>query len=87
MLKFKNARCKKEAMKPTPPDSLKKPAASTLSKGKSSEASTTRPAPSESRIDEYFPIIGLGASAGGLEALENFLKNVPEKVYVFVFGK
>lgn len=79
MLKFKNARCKKEAMKPTPPDSLKKPAASTLTKGKSSEASTTRPAPSESRIDDYFPIIGLGASAGGLEALENFLKNVPEK--------
>lgn len=26
-----------------------------------------------------FPIIGIGASAGGLEALEIFLKNVPMK--------
>ena len=26
-----------------------------------------------------FPIIGIGASAGGLEALERFLRNVPEK--------
>lgn len=26
-----------------------------------------------------FPVVGIGASAGGLEALEQFLKNVPEK--------
>jgi two-component system, chemotaxis family, CheB/CheR fusion protein len=26
-----------------------------------------------------FPIVGIGASAGGLEALEAFLRNVPEK--------
>ncbi len=26
----------------------------------------------------YFPIVGIGASAGGLEALEQFLSNVPE---------
>ena len=26
-----------------------------------------------------FPIVGIGASAGGLEALELFLKNVPDK--------
>lgn len=25
-----------------------------------------------------FPIVGIGASAGGLEALEKFLRNVPE---------
>jgi two-component system CheB/CheR fusion protein len=25
-----------------------------------------------------FPIVGIGASAGGLEALEQFLENVPE---------
>jgi two-component system, chemotaxis family, CheB/CheR fusion protein len=25
-----------------------------------------------------FPVVGIGASAGGLEALEQFLKNVPE---------
>lgn len=28
---------------------------------------------------ELFPIVGIGASAGGLEALEQFFKNVPEK--------
>ncbi len=27
-----------------------------------------------------FPIVGIGASAGGLEALELFLKNIPEKI-------
>jgi two-component system CheB/CheR fusion protein len=27
---------------------------------------------------KLFPIIGIGASAGGLEALEQFLSNVPE---------
>ncbi len=30
-------------------------------------------------IKADFPIIGIGASAGGLEALESFLRNVPEK--------
>ncbi|HSH15493.1 MAG TPA: hypothetical protein VLD18_05625, partial [Verrucomicrobiae bacterium] len=25
----------------------------------------------------FIPIVGIGASAGGLEALEQFLKNVP----------
>lgn len=28
--------------------------------------------------DTDFPIVGIGASAGGLEALEQFLRNVPE---------
>ena len=30
--------------------------------------------------DEHrpFPIVGIGASAGGLEALEQFLRNVPQ---------
>jgi len=27
----------------------------------------------------FFPIVGIGASAGGLEALEQFLSHVPEK--------
>jgi two-component system, chemotaxis family, CheB/CheR fusion protein len=30
-------------------------------------------------IKDKFPIVGIGASAGGLEALEQFLKNVPDK--------
>src|SRR5512141_2758287 len=29
--------------------------------------------------DGEFPIVGIGASAGGLEALEQFLKNVPKE--------
>ena len=47
------------------------------------------PAPDPDRIDEEieprlyrartaFPIVGIGASAGGLEALEQFLRNVPD---------
>jgi two-component system CheB/CheR fusion protein len=31
------------------------------------------------RVTWKFPIVGIGASAGGLEALEQFLKNVPEE--------
>jgi len=30
------------------------------------------------KVKEKFPIVGIGASAGGLEALEQFLGNVPE---------
>jgi len=40
---------------------------------------TTRAAGvSRPRIKKQFPIVGIGASAGGLEALELFLANVPE---------
>ena len=31
------------------------------------------------QLKASFPIVGIGASAGGLEALELFLANVPEK--------
>src|SRR5512140_733737 len=31
-----------------------------------------------SRYTSHFPVVGIGASAGGLEALEQFLGNVPE---------
>ena len=39
-------------------------------------ASTTTPSPQTGHL---FPILGIGASAGGLEALEQFLRHVPEK--------
>ena len=45
------------------PDKIK----STSAKGKSSDSD-----------NGLFPIVGIGASAGGLEAIELFLKNVPE---------
>ncbi len=41
---------------------------------------TPTPQTDDSRgADQSFPIVGIGASAGGLEALELFLRNVPEK--------
>jgi len=42
------------------------------------EAPAPAQAPIKERGDAEFPIIGIGASAGGLEALELFMKNVPE---------
>ena len=40
-------------------------------------AEATQPAPESGSSRARFPIIGIGTSAGGLEALELFLKNVP----------
>ncbi len=40
-------------------------------------AGTTVPQGGNRRTRDAFPIVGIGASAGGLEALELFLKNVP----------
>lgn len=39
------------------------------------KSASAKPADAETRP---FPIVGIGASAGGLEALERFLENVPE---------
>ena len=36
------------------------------------------PKTSSPRISEPFPVVGIGASAGGLEALELFLSRVPK---------
>ena len=53
--------------------------------GTTSRRRTPRPAPSRRKLSEApiphvdeVPILGLGASAGGLEALETFLRGVPE---------
>ena len=46
-----------------------------------SKKTPTKPTSQESLLSEdkaIFPIVGIGASAGGLEALEQFLKHVPE---------
>jgi two-component system CheB/CheR fusion protein len=42
-----------------------------------SKAERVRPKASSRSAASQFPIVGIGASAGGLEALELFLKNVP----------
>ena len=41
-------------------------------------AAPVPPNPRPARAQSAFPIVGIGASAGGLEALELFLKHVPE---------
>ena len=49
----------------------KKPAARRATKPVAKPAAGTHPA------DPDFPVVGIGCSAGGLEALEKFLRNVP----------
>jgi two-component system CheB/CheR fusion protein len=40
----------------------------------------------KSSADKFFPIVGIGASAGGLEAFTDFLKNLPDNTgMAFVF--
>ncbi|HLO61319.1 MAG TPA: chemotaxis protein CheB, partial [Bacteroidales bacterium] len=39
---------------------------------------TVRVFPSPDKKSNDFPIVGIGASAGGLEALEQFFSNMPE---------
>src|SRR5208337_4283576 len=48
------------------------------SSGKQPSSSSPKSAPSPQKAPP-FPIVGIGASAGGLEALEQFLRHVPEK--------
>lgn len=45
---------------------------------KSKLTKTKKPKPETAKQSSHFPIVGIGASAGGLEALELFLANVPE---------
>ncbi|MDZ7599735.1 MAG: chemotaxis protein CheB [Desulfobacterales bacterium] len=56
---------------------MKKPSGAKMRK-----KAAAAPMPSEPRLSgtqAAFPIVGIGASAGGLEALELFLKHVPEE--------
>ena len=43
------------------------------------DAPDATPFNAKESTDPLFPIVGIGASAGGLEALEQFLRHVPEK--------
>jgi two-component system CheB/CheR fusion protein len=45
---------------------------------KKNSATPMTPEPLSSKTQNAFPIVGIGASAGGLEALELFLKHVPQ---------
>jgi chemotaxis response regulator CheB len=56
----------------TPERRKRQPAKTVLKDAPSPQADDSR------RVDAAFPIVGIGASAGGLEALELFLQNVPE---------
>jgi two-component system CheB/CheR fusion protein len=55
---------------------MKKPSGSKMRK--KVRAAPVPPKPRSSRTQSAFPIVGIGASAGGLEALELFLAHVPE---------
>ncbi len=61
---------------------MKKPAKPASRKNQPAAAIANRtpsaPADDARNASRAFPIVGIGASAGGLEALELFLKNVPE---------
>ena len=51
-------------------------------KSKRSDSPATNPEPTppaKESLSPAFPIVGVGASAGGLETLEQFLRHVPEK--------
>jgi two-component system CheB/CheR fusion protein len=48
-------------------------------KRRAASPAESQAAEERSEQDVPFPIVGIGASAGGLEALELFLKNVPER--------
>src|SRR5450756_462456 len=53
-----------------------------VQKNKQAPAAKAMPAPDlpahpAEKADAHFPIVGIGASAGGLEALESFMQNVP----------
>ncbi|HTL73574.1 MAG TPA: chemotaxis protein CheB [bacterium] len=56
---------------------MKKPSTSTRSPKKPARAARRNGVVSPMEPAATFPIVGLGASAGGLEALEQFLGNVP----------
>ena len=55
---------------------MKKKPSPSRPKNKTTKA-TRQPAPAAASASRSFPIVGIGASAGGLEALEQFLKHVP----------
>jgi two-component system CheB/CheR fusion protein len=70
---FGNQRRKRRMKKQATPERRKRqPAKTVLKDAPSPQADDSR------RVDAAFPIVGIGASAGGLEALELFLRNVPE---------
>ncbi len=56
---------------------MKKQAKPTSSGTKSANSSQEKASSPQKNL--AFPIVGIGASAGGLEALEHFLRHVPEK--------
>jgi len=57
------------------PDNKKKPARK--KKVPKAFAAKEKAAPDALKVEKGFPIVGIGASAGGLEALEIFYTNMP----------
>src|SRR5882762_1104101 len=51
---------------------------SSTARRREKSAKVAHPEPPVSRVNVSFPVVGIGASAGGLEALELFLSRVPK---------
>jgi two-component system CheB/CheR fusion protein len=81
---------KKKSKKPPTPTTTKrtakktaKPPKKVVSKAKPKKVKTAEPKSAKkslkatAKTDSVFPIVGIGASAGGLEALEGFISNIP----------
>src|SRR5665647_418233 len=75
--KGRTAKLESKPMEAAPPDAAVETAPD-MSMGEQISNLPTMTAPDTfSHSDEVFPIVGIGASAGGLEALGLFLANVP----------
>jgi len=60
---------------------ISRPKKSVIS-SKATSASLKNSAPKKRKANPEFPIVGIGASAGGLEALELFFSNVPPDIHM-----
>jgi two-component system CheB/CheR fusion protein len=68
----------KRAKRPAGSHEPPRPKAVADRRSRAPSATTERPDRPETTRAAAFPVVGIGASAGGLEALELFLQNVPE---------
>jgi two-component system, chemotaxis family, CheB/CheR fusion protein len=74
---------KKTRKKASRKAAIKKPAKKTIT-GKPTEAtaSVANPRKPSGYLTKNFPVVGIGASAGGLEAIEGFFANTPSEIKI-----
>jgi chemotaxis methyl-accepting protein methylase/chemotaxis response regulator CheB len=77
-MRFTMAQEMRQAVQPKIPATKKKSQGSTGAIQKQRKVTLSMPEGEDTLPETRFPIVGIGASAGGLEALELFLANVPK---------